>query len=394
MDAAGMRETQFCKKCSKREATLTQRSEAVCRDCFVQYVANKCIRHVAGIGKEVRPAEGQLSRRYLVALSLGTSSSVLLHILNEYAESILAKDRREPFQLDVVYVDTSLSGPESSDEDHLRIEHVLGRYAERYPRFKVQRVPLSTAVGLRMIDWSALPVLPSGIEPAEQLRSMFQRLPSTTSQADVLRLLVRHILVAKALESSCQAVLYGHSTTALAELTLAETAKGRGFSLPWQVGDGEVPIEQYGGNADVDTQRTELGSTRHIRVHHPLRELFRKELETYAALTMPPVADIIPAAGLKAARPVVSYRDLSIEEVAKRYFQSVEENYPSVVANVVRTTAKLDRLEVADLCCICGMPLDEQGDERWRGEIGDDTAQTQRASRKSLCHGCQRSIYG
>jgi cytoplasmic tRNA 2-thiolation protein 2 len=91
---------------------------------------------------------------------------------------------------------------------------------------------------------------------------------------------------------------------------------------------------------------------------------------------------------------VVSHKDLSIEEVTARYFEDVEENYPSIVANVVRTTGKLNRVVAEEHCGICAMPLDKQGDKRWKGEIGNGSSDGSSGEGKSmqLCYGCERSI--
>lgn len=353
------------------------------------YVSHKCARQISVLGRETRPP----GARYLVGLSFGTSSTVLLHVLNKYAESILSKGRREPFQLSIVHVDTTVS-EEGAPQESAQISQIIDRYAQRYPLFKIERIPLAAAIGLRTIDWSALPSLKTDAEPAEQLRDVFERLPSTTSRADLLRLFIRHILISAALRQSCQAVLLGHSTTALAELTLAETAKGRGYSLPWQINDGVFPVQDYATTDEregASATPTSLGES--VRIHYPLREVFRKELSTFITLTDPPLTEIIPRE-LEKTSSVVSHKHLSIEEVMSRYFEGVEENYPSVVANVVRTTAKLDRLGAGERCGVCGMPLDEQGNERWRGEIGDiGEGSSQHPPNSSLCYGCQRSIH-
>jgi cytoplasmic tRNA 2-thiolation protein 2 len=363
------------------------------RNCYAQFVTTKCVKQVGVLGKDIRAPGPQSLRRYLVGISLGTSSSVLLHLLSEYTESLLSRGRRETFQLSAVYVDTTLP-VDSTHPESVQISQTLDRYAQRYPRFKIERIPLTAAIGLRSIDWSALPPLRADAAPAEQLRDLFERLPSTTSRADILRLFIRHILISTALNLSCQAVLLGHSTTALAELTLAETAKGRGFSLPWQINDGTFPVHDHATSNGTEPPATDpMGSEQSIRLHYPLREVFRKELVTYTTLTDPPLTDIIPKE-LEKANSVVSHKDLSIEEVMSRYFAGVEENYPSVVANVVRTTAKLNRQQAAERCGVCGMPLDETGDERWRGEIGDDGEGGFHSSPNSrLCYGCQRSVH-
>lgn len=342
------------------------------------------MRQIGIVGKETQPPQGApISRRYVLGLSLGTSSTVLLHIVNAYADAIVSKGRRSPFDLDVICIDTSIS-----DRPNELLHKTVDAYRQRYPRLDLEIIPLAAVLTVPSIDWSALPPLRQGGTPTEQLRDLCQRLPSTTSRADILRLFIRHLLIHTALSRNCQAVLFGHSTTTLGALTLAETAKGRGFSLPWQINDGELPVEEISpGRGDASTPKT-------IRVHYPLRELYRKELDTYATLTQPPLADIIPPEEeVDRTNSVVSHRDLSIDEVMAKYFADVEENYPSIVANVVRTTAKLSRLDALERCGVCGMTLDEQGDERWKGEIGDDAGE-QGASPSRLCYGCQRSVHG
>jgi cytoplasmic tRNA 2-thiolation protein 2 len=361
----------------------------------MQYVYHKCIRQIGVIGKETQPPLGsQISRRYLLGLSLGTSSSVLLHIINDYVEALLAKGRRSPFDLDIVYVDTS-----TSDQPNELLQTTLDPYRQRYPRLNFEIIPLTAVLGIPSVDWSALPSLKPKVSPAEQLRDLFERLPSATSRADILRLFVRHLVIYTALSRSCQAVLFGHSTTTLGALTLAETAKGRGFSLPWQINDGVLPVGSFSSTAaavdrDGPAEADPLADKNSIRVHYPLRELFRKELVTYTTFTTPPLTDMIPAEEeVDRANSVVSHRDLSIDEVMARYFADVEDNYPSIVANVVRTTAKLSRLDADERCGVCGMTLDELGDERWKGEIGDD-GEAASTGRSRLCYGCERSVHG
>lgn len=147
----------------------------------------------------------------------------------------------------------------------------------------------------------------------------------------------------------------------------------------------------------------------------------------YLSQTSPALTSLLPpgeaarinsaaANGSGGVGAVVSHRDLSIDDVLGRYFSEVEASYPSVVANVVRTTGKLLRRPVNDdhshdhegnitnsnasngrtNCGLCGAPVDELGDERWRGEIGDDEDENgdRAETRRKLCYGCQRSIRG
>lgn len=348
-------------------------------------------------------------RKFYAGLSFGPSSSALVDICEQIIVGRLSRGRDAAFSLHVVHVDTDLEQVDTEAGTSSPAEQRLDRWRARYPRFTFERVPLTDVLALDTIDWAALLPQPSSTEEAPQtqrpstpadLRTIITNLPSATSRRDVLDLLVRRLLISKAAftaeNAPYDALLLGCSTTALAERTLAETAKGRGFSLPWQINDGAV----------------EDGAGHKLALYYPVRELFRNELILYLnAVAQPPLTEgdfvLMPGAASSAAA-VVSHKDLSIEEVMTRYFAEVEANYPSIVANVVRTTAKLERHghdHVHDHdtddgastgCRVCGMPLDEAGNERWKGEIGhlDGPEGDPRQRVERLCYGCERSIHG
>lgn len=383
----------------------------------------------------------------------------------------LSRKRNAPFELLVVHI-SAVGGGENLRERE-RVEEAVGRMKERYGRFEFRTVYLEEVVGLETVDWEGLgladfaPTSTSTSTPthsseegseattttmmkAEKLRSLFDTLPSTTSRTDLLRLFTRHLLISEARKSNCHALLLGSSTTALAELTLSETAKGRGFSLPWQINDGVLGVPSFNPSSsspstsspttsptNADTGKTKKKDEENgILVYHPLRDALRKELVIFTKLTGdPPIFDLLPETDPTTTAAVVSHKDLSIEEVMVRYFADVEENYPSIVANVARTTGKLMRLfgggadangppangkveegvengegkeeqdeeEEERLCGLCNMPLDEFGDERWKGELGEDSYrdasvvggnEEEMKARQRICYGCERSIRG
>ncbi|KUI60531.1 Cytoplasmic tRNA 2-thiolation protein 2 [Cytospora mali] len=391
-----------CRRCNVNEATHKIRTEPTCGACYSSYITMKTVKRLEVLAKEIGAAPTQ-TKRILVGLSFGASSSSLVNILDESIQNQLRKRPTPAYHPIVVHVDTGLGDDDSSSPESQR---KLDQFSERYPRFRFVRVPLTDVLGLDTIDWSALPITPSssreedeeGKAPAERLRDFFARLPSTTSRADVERLFIRHLLISAATREGVHALLFGYSTTALAELTLGETAKGRGFSLPWMVDDGPQTIRSFaaarqgGERADGAAGKASEEVVARLPIYYPLREVFRNELTIYTGLVSPPLTDLlISPEAARSGSAVVSHKDVSIDEVMSRYFQDVEENYPSIVANVVRTTAKLERLgdEDGETCCgLCGMGLDELGDERWKGEIGDDGG----GEYGRLCYGCQRAM--
>lgn len=360
----------------------------------------KAVKRLEVASKEIRAAPTQ-TKKVLVGLSFGVSSSSLVEILDESAKNQLKKRPTPAYDPVVVHVDSDL-GDQTSSSSPSETKRLLDKFRERYPSFTFRSIPLTAVLDLNTVDWSALPVATSRGEegekgPADRLHDFFARLPSTSSRADIMRLFVRHILISAALAEDCHALLLGCSTTALAALTLGETAKGRGFTLPWMTNDGPQPIHAFTA-APRDPEGSDRGAEAagkqiaKLRIYYPLREVFRNELVAYANLVSPPLTDLVlPSDAARPGAAVVSHKDVSIDDVMSRYFDEVEASYPSIVANVVRTTAKLERLgENGDdiSCGLCGMGLDEQGDERWKGEIGDADA----GEYGRLCYGCQRSM--
>jgi cytoplasmic tRNA 2-thiolation protein 2 len=349
----------------------------------------------------------------------------------------------------------------------------LAAYRARFPGIEFRRLRLEDALGLDTIDWSAvlptaeldafrasLPPASSSSSPSSSSTAQKQQqraarrlalthlfthvLPQTpSSREDMVRLLVRHLLIDAAdggrggtrgtgeQEEPYDALLTGHSTTSLAALALAETARGRGFAVPWAVNDGvftlprvtgplgqkhgagESPAAADSSSSNNNNSSSSSTTTPPIRIaiYHPVRELFRKELVAYSGIAEPSLASVLPAAPSSAnsSASVVSHRDLGISDVLTRYFAEVEASYPSVVANVVRTAGKLltavgadsgdDQVAArergsAERCGLCGHALDDVGDERWRGELGEARQQDESESRGRLCYGCERSVYG
>ncbi|KAK4091145.1 hypothetical protein Purlil1_4725 [Purpureocillium lilacinum] len=469
------------------------------RDCYVDYVEAKAGRRLGAVARETRTSAAPAPRRYIAGLSFGASSAVMTRVLDgsaKYHSSAKKGSAAAAFEALVVHVDTDLrfnppppqlpSPPHSSSPPTTSSSsssssprccspaaaRLLDRYRARFPNVSFACVHLSRALRLRTVDWAAL--LPPGpqkpeetLEQAndangkngngensddlERLRRFLDRLPSATARADVTRLLVRHVLLDMALAGSYSALLLGHSTTALAALTLAEVANGRGYSVPWQVNDGLYPVRTYGddsnsngpsggdGAAEEEGQQqqqqqrnaaeeVQQEGTRgkkekettlaHVPVFYPMREVFGAEITQYLDLA-PELGELVAAAAAVTSSSlsssgtgtgsIVSHKDLSIAEVMSRYFASVEGPYEGIVANVVRTTGKLDRTAPsssssapgAGLCGLCGMALDEQGDSRWAGELGDEEEEEDdgdcipgRSPRARLCYGCKRSVNG
>ena len=288
----------------------------------------------------------------LLSLSFGVGSTTLLHLLSEHLKGQLEKTGRTGFKLVVLYVDQA-----SSEADTTVL---LEKVKSRYPDHIYISSQLSDIFSFKDISLLLEPEKKDGAavgnEPnSKRLENLLKSLDSATSRADAVEILKRRLVVNLAKEHKCEAVLWGDSTTRLAERTLAEIAKGRGFSLPWIVADGESP---YG-----------------IQFYYPMRELLSKEIEAFASMVDPPLDDVILA---EETKPAVSTKNTTIDALMKQYFESVERDYPSIVANVVKTAGKLQPVPLSEIekqCELCEMPLLGNAPEMSR-----------------LCYGCVRTL--
>lgn len=341
--------------------------------------------------RETRTSSKPEPRRYVAGLSFGPSSTALTQILDKTAQYQASRKGSSPFEPLVVHIDTDLSHP--ADALDTPAQKLLARYREKFPNVSLECVHLSKVLSVKTIDWTTIPIPGDGSD-VERLQQFFSSLPSVTSRADSLRLFIRHLLLHVAMERSYSALLFGHSTTALASLTLSEVANGRGFAVPWQISDGLFAVCTYHRAADPAGagESSQEGSKIQFPIYYPLREILKNEIVIYLS-TMPSVQDLIPAVD-KTSSSVVSHKDQSIEEVMARYFDGVEGPYAGIVTNVVRTAGKLDRLETSQYCRLCGVTLDEEGDSTWAGELGDDPADGSLTNKGKLCYGCKRSMGG
>lgn len=322
----------------------------------------------------------------LLPVSCGVSSVTLLHLLDQQLQSHVDRTGRTGYKLHVLLVDTSKEEPNAPNIGQLEI------LKERYPQHLYTALTLADIFdyGLDFADglFDSPPEDGSNDMSAidrnqAKLHEFLSSMPSTTSRSDVLGVLRTRLIVAFAKANGCESILWGDSTTRLAEKTLAETAKGRGFSLPWQTGEGASP---YG-----------------VRFNYPLRDLLKKELVTYSELTSSPLTSLITKETLSA--PVsASAKNTTIDELMSQYFESVEQNYPSIVANVVRTSSKLRAPQPTSSemsCGLCGLSVSEgmNGIYCWAGNQQDGTESSESGSadvlRKSrLCYGCARTMHG
>lgn len=315
-------------------------------------------------------------RKALLPISFGVCSVTLLSILDWHLSQQLSKTSRVGYELEVLHVDDADVTDPSAPSARGHIEKLRARFP-RHAYHLRRPEPLETPSPSGHPTNGASD---NGSAAATQdLPSLLSALPSASSRADILSISRRKAIAQAAHDLSCDTVLYAHSTTRLAERVLSETAKGRGFSLPFLTTDGPAAPDE-------------------VPTVYPMRELLKREISMFAARTG--LDELVPPEAPRARH--VAAKNASIDELMGEYFESVEASYPSIVANVVRTTGRLQAPppEEGDavLCILCGFVLPKNGraSERWAGlQERSVTAEDGRDDDSApLCYGCMRSLSG
>jgi cytoplasmic tRNA 2-thiolation protein 2 len=360
--------TPLCKRCHTEPVAISVRTEPVCKTCFSKYVQTKIVKRLETF--RVKNSEPGKERTLLVPLSFGPSSTALLRVLSRHLKGQVEKTGRTGFKLHVLHI---LQPGDDATASEARLERVKQLYPEHIystialssitsnPDLASSLLPTSLQETLSTLKSTSPP--PSSSNDDKTFHSLLSTLPTPTSRADCHTLLQRKLTLHHALATSCAAILFSDTTTRLSERILSETAKGRGFALPWVVSDGESPLG--------------------VPIYYPVRELLSKEVCSYVdflegeeSLERVLVRD--GGGDGKAGAMPTMMKNSTIDDLTRAYFSGVEVDYPSIVANVVRTTGKLQARTLGEVeahCELCDLPLEGQAPERSR-----------------LCYGCIRTL--
>ena len=336
----------------------------------MRYVATKALKRLES--NKLRGTFKDPQKTLLIPISFGVSSIALLHVLDQQLSNRAEAGRHTGYNLHVLHVDQSgVIEQECHDSSDL--------LKQRYPSHTYTTVSLEDCSDYG-VDFN-MPVFSDtstngriALDKRMRLKHILSSLASTTSRADMIEILRRRLILAFAKTHACDSILFGDSTTRLAEKTLSETAKGRAVGLPWLTAD--------------------RSSSDGTNCTYPLRDLLRKELGAYVSMTSPPLTPLI--CGALSQMPTSS-KGTTIDDLMTQYVESVEQNYPSIVANVVRTSGRLvapSTVNCTKVCAICRYPI---VNESWGGDQLDSTVpqsadDNQSEYGKATCYGCARMV--
>ncbi|KAL9630697.1 MAG: hypothetical protein Q9164_006289 [Protoblastenia rupestris] len=366
----GFSQSKECARCQGAGDTFVVRAERLCKQCLQKYVATKVLKRQEL--NKIRGGFTEPERAILIPFSFGISSVSLLHLLYSQLSSRKEQHRHAGYTLHLLHIDhSSVLGPAIQQEKF----DELGR---RFPFIPFTTVLLEACFDYNVdidtiLDQKVDVVVERPLDNLHRLKYILSAASSPTSQADIIDTVRRRLIAAFALKTGCHSILYGDTATRLAERTLSYTAKGRGGLLPWLTMDG----------------KTSDG----VSCVYPMRDLLKKELNTFAKLVEPSLSSTIVEN--EAVARMASSKGNTIDDLMREYFESVEENYPSIVTNVVKTTTKLKSHPIdsnARLCVVCRHHII---DGEWCGDQQETPTKITAVSKEFavLCYGCARTLH-
>ncbi|KAF9358584.1 Cytoplasmic tRNA 2-thiolation protein 2 [Mortierella sp. AD094] len=191
-------------------------------------------------------------------------------------------------------------------------------------------------------------------EKIEKLKMLLGVCTTLTAKETILQHFRSSLLIQLAKRAKCTILALGDSATRVAIQIIGLTAIGRGFSLPHE---------------------TSLLSNwvQDCKVIRPLKDCLFKELDTYCSLNS---LELIEKHSAKLDWSVKTKGEVkSIKRLTEDFITGLDKDFPSTVATVCRTVAKLTPPEVIyeNKCPLCLGPVQE-GVQEWKERITVTTA--------------------
>ncbi|KAJ2649538.1 Cytoplasmic tRNA 2-thiolation protein 2 [Coemansia sp. RSA 1250] len=377
-----------CIKCKTAKPNVAIRRIQYCRQCFVKASVSK-FRMAVG---RSRKCVDWPRAKVMIALSGGPTSSAMLRLTADLQTMDLrGKDAMPPFAGAVVgHIDESCLFPSSAEGkirdiaaesglqlETLALEHVFLPTEDRPALLEL--VQASLASGSASEQFCARFSKPEKDVPcAEQLRMLFSKLTSPTDKEDMLQAIKTALLVQLARNSGCGVIFVGDSSTRIAVKAMALIGRGRGFSLPLEVGAESQWFQ------DIVAVR-------------PMRDFVAKEVAFFNCWTRQPTA-FVPTF------TTAEHRRASINRLAEAFIVELDQGFASTVPTVCRTLQKLetrpDALAAAP-CLVCGMPVEPDANI-WRTCLTIDGNAPEPAPESNandafditscLCYSCQSML--
>lgn len=333
-----------CLKCKVKPSEVNIRENyPLCKECFLSFIQHK-FRTSIGQSRSIKRGEN-----VLIALSGGICSRGLLDIFFNYhkgAENPKSGKVQKFKNITIGFIDeSSLLGTNSNLDT---INNIVKLY--NLPLISQSLEDIFSPIFTNSSEYNEIVKITNDTDKndiykklesvkddnhmtnKEKLLTLFNSISSDTVKEDLLKHIKITLLNFMAKKAGCSILCLGDSSTKVANNVISYTSKGRGFSLPLDIG-------------------LEAKLMKEIMMIRPIKTLLFKELEQYVVYN-----------NLEVINEKVNTEaeiNKSIDLIANRFISELQENFPSTVTTIVSSANKLSintSIGSENNCALCLAP--------------------------------------
>ncbi|KAF9943153.1 Cytoplasmic tRNA 2-thiolation protein 2 [Mortierella alpina] len=398
----------FCCKCKSEKSTIIVRYAEYCDPCFLIALDSKFRTAL----RNARPYRVTNPENVMLAFSGGSSSRSLIHLFDVFhslpPEVVTNKQQPKIYNnIHVCHIDEScLMEPghgrgQDQDQNSLtqstmeQARSIAAGYGYEFHGVHIEDIYDPEWTDSRCFDAVAtlitsLPkdqltisgqapellskILPLSTTPSERstlsrqeridkLNALLGACTTLTAKETILQHFRSSLLVQMTKRAQCTILALGDSATRVAIQIIGLTAIGRGYSLPHETSLLSDWIQD-------------------CKVIRPLKDCLVKELDTFCTLRQLELIEIHEAQLDWTMRTKAEIK--SIDRLTQEFITGLDKEFPSTVATVCRTAAKLTApgATYQDRCPLCHGPVQKDVQE-WKNRITVTTAPTDHSAETS-----------
>lgn len=424
---------------------MVSRKERFSNDCFRKFVSQKQRKQMMSdpyfqdIFKVMYQDRFRTSKEadlqnmqstVLVPLSFGSSSLVMLDVLNDtLTEQKTTQRGKTGFQVDLIICYQTTEEKEAFKE--LAHNIINTRYASNKEKFKFHLIDLDSFFSsskdcLRVVALDARGATAIkanySVEPSNSynLKDLLNQCTDRTTREDILSFIRRHLIKKFASQHEQRAIMWGHSMTKLADETISLIVKGRGSEIA----------------ASMDCSKFDEDYNSSFKNLFPMKDILLSEIDAFCLVAKLDefLYDYKPQDTLLIQKVQIIndtkystlVKNMTVNEIARKYFDDIEGDYSNVISTVVKTANKLAEpqsllieKERSKKCVLCfsniytngfkwlsditineGVPIEDDAEREifneWKNStIGNKTEGYNRATELVTAHSCDVPVcYG
>ena len=361
---------EVCQRCKKETATIKSRKETFCDTCFTRFVSLKQRKRMMGddfyrnvfkvaYNKDGTHEVGKVVMGFDFQSSCLVAFDIIIELLREQNEQHRG---RVGFTLDIVSIFENRetlnrfnnawrcicsSERYSNDKilDHVNI-HFIDANSFYHKKNLIQILVHNTDFNSMALNWDE--------QDHYSIQNLLKSCPNRNVRNDFWNIIVQHIVKQFAMQTKCSVLIWGNSMTKLADQILGLIIKGRGANIAASL-DSESLDKAYGNT---------------FKNLYPMKDILLSEIDAY--IISQKMDSLLVDYTLRKSL-IISNEDfekknvsntliknMSINELVRKYYEDMEGEYSNIISTVLRTgdklqapTKYLEEGTVPQVCSIC-----------------------------------------